>query len=133
MWQIKIIISSQSQSLCPPNVAGWWHNLRVPTNRYVRLWSRCLARLRHKLKPFYLHYHSAYGHQTWQDSNLHGWASTRRHMTLWSHGLAKSCKKLKPLHSHYHSAYGHQTWQNGDLLWNLLDHLVTWSCKMTII
>ena len=28
-----------------------------------------LTRSRNKLKPLYLHYYSAYGHQTWQDGD----------------------------------------------------------------
>ena len=43
-----------------------------------------MSRLRDRLKPLYLHYHSAYGHQTWQVGHMvwHG------HMvTGWSHPL----------------------------------------------
>ena len=32
-------------------------------------WPRGLARSLDKLKPLYLHYHSVYGHQTWQDGD----------------------------------------------------------------
>ena len=40
-----------------------------PQNQKIRL-SSGLARSRDKLKPLYLHYHIAYGHQNWQDDNL---------------------------------------------------------------
>ena len=33
-----------------------------------------LARSRDKSKPFYFHYHNAYGHKTWQDCDL-SWAA----------------------------------------------------------
>ena len=38
----------------------------------MMLWLCGLPRSREKLKPLYLQYHSAYGHQTWQDSTLRG-------------------------------------------------------------
>ena len=35
-------------------------------------------KLRDKLKSLYLHYHTAYSHQTWQDDNLPGWTFAHR-------------------------------------------------------
>ena len=40
----------------------------------MTLWSRGFVRSRDKLKSSYLHYHSAHGHQTWQDDDLPWWA-----------------------------------------------------------
>ena len=37
------------------------------------LWSNVVARLRGKLEPLYIYYHSTYDQQTWQDGDLH-WA-----------------------------------------------------------
>ena len=47
-----------------------------------------------KLKLLHLHYHSAHGHQTWQDANLPWVASI--HKVIWSCCIARSCDKLKP-------------------------------------
>ena len=47
-------------------------------------------------KTLYLHYHSAYDHQTWQDGS--------------SRDLEISRDKLKPLYLDCHSANGHETW-----------------------
>ena len=44
----------------------------------MTLWSRVLAKSRHKLKSLYLDYHSAYGHQTWQDGDLPSAAPTHK-------------------------------------------------------
>ena len=66
----RIIISSLPQWLWLPNLTEWWlilmdfHTLSYSTSR-----SRFLARSRDKLKS-YLHYHSAYGHQTLQVGDL---------------------------------------------------------------
>ena len=38
--------------------------------RHMNVLSRGLAKLRDKLKPLYVHYQSAFGHQTWQNCNL---------------------------------------------------------------
>ena len=36
---------------------------------HTTLWSHGLVRSHDQRKSLYLHYHSAYGHQTWQDGN----------------------------------------------------------------
>ena len=40
------------------------------------------SRSRDKLKTLYLHYQSAYGHQTWQDGNLPWWVPA--HKVTWT-------------------------------------------------
>ena len=48
------------------------------------------------LKPLYLHYHNAYNHETWQDSELPSSASNHNVvMTLWLRHLWKSRDKVK--------------------------------------
>ena len=47
--------------------------------------SHGLARLPDKLKPQYLHYHSAYSDQTWQDDNLFWWAPDCKVTWLFDH------------------------------------------------
>ena len=64
----------------------------------------------------YLHYHSAYGHQTRQASNI----------AFESRGLARSRDKLKILYFHYYIAYCQQTWQDDELPWGPPNHKVTW-------
>ena len=62
------------------------------------------SRSYNKPKPLYLHYHSAYGHQT----------PTPNVTQPFGHAVfARSRDKLKT-YLPYHSAYGHQTWQAGD-------------------
>ena len=86
----KTIISSLAQCLWPPNLAGWWLTLMdsclwIPTT----LWSRGLVKLRENLKSLYLHYHSAYVHQTRQDGDLPWLSFTHKsklpcnHLVLW--------------------------------------------------
>ena len=36
----------------------------------MTLWSHGFSRSCYKLKPLYIHYHKAYGHQTWQNGDL---------------------------------------------------------------
>ena len=101
---------------------------------HMILWSCCLIRSCDKLKPLYLHYCGAYGHQFWQDGNLLWWSSTSK--VIWPFDLAISLDKLKPLYLHYRSAYGQQTWQDGNLPWWALASnvawlfLITWSCEI---
>ena len=47
--------------------------------------SRGVVRSRDKLKPLYLHYHSAHGHQTWQDDSLPRWAPTYQVTSTFNH------------------------------------------------
>ena len=44
----------------------------------MTLWLRGLIRSCDKLKSLYFYYHSAYGHQIWQDGNLRWWASENK-------------------------------------------------------
>ena len=65
----------------------------------------------------YLHYHNAYGHQTWQDGDL-PWDApiseiSRDPLIMWS---CESRDKLKPLSLHYQSSYSQRTLQNGNLV-----------------
>ena len=48
----------------------------------MTLWSRGLWRSSDKLKSLYLHYQSAYGYHTWQESNLPCW--TLAYKIAWS-------------------------------------------------
>ena len=86
----KTIISSLTQCLWPPNLTGWWITLMdsclwSPTT----LWPRGLVRSRDNIKSLYLHYHSAYVHQTWQDDDLLWLSFTHKaklpynHLVLW--------------------------------------------------
>ena len=58
---------------------------------HITLWSRCFVRSRDKVKLLYLHYLSAYGHQTLQDDNLSWFAPVYKetwffdHVVLWDH------------------------------------------------
>ena len=57
----------------------------------MTLWSSGFIRSHDKLKPLYLHYQRAYGHQTWQDGNLPWWTPACKvtlpfdHVVLWDH------------------------------------------------
>ena len=67
-WQTKITI---------PPTKVWWMvtSLRgFYLQGHMTLWSCGLARSCDKLKPLCLHYHIAFGHQTWQDGDLF-WAA----------------------------------------------------------
>ena len=89
------------------------------------------------LMPINHHHHSAYGHQTWQESNLLWWATvsllphglwpqnlakwwcTKRNFsplfrtTLRSGGHVRSRDKLKTYYLHYHITHGYQPTQGG--------------------
>ena len=67
MWQA--IISSLPQRLWPPHLARLWLTLS-----HSFPWSSRLERPRDNLKPLYLHYHSAHGHQTCSVGDLPWWA-----------------------------------------------------------
>ena len=77
-WPTKNITSRLPECSWPPKLAGWWLTFLIwsyPLRShylisYLTLWSRDLARSCENLKPSYLHYHSAHGHQTWQDGDL---------------------------------------------------------------
>ena len=62
-WQTKTIKSPLPQCLWLPNLV-WWR-LTFWGLLLIKLLDPDLARSRNKLKPLYLHYHSAYGHQNW--------------------------------------------------------------------
>ena len=72
--------------------------------------TRGLARSRDKLKPFYLHYHSAYDHKTWKDGDL-SWRSPNYKVTQRSDHVILQSYVTNENHSiYYQSAYGHQNW-----------------------
>ena len=86
----------------------------------MTFWPHDFARSRDKLKQLNLPYHSAYGHQCWQDGTYVEGLLTIKSLNalFWSCVLAKSRDKWKLLYFHYHSACDHQTWQDVDLpLW----------------
>ena len=68
------------------------------------------------LKPLYLHYHIAYGYQTWQGGSMQWGALTHKftlsfnHVVLWGH-----LKKSDIVYFHLCKSSGHQTWEGGDL------------------
>ena len=81
------------------------------------------------LKTLYLHYHNAYGHQTW-----HGGEFTDEPLLIKSYDplITWSCKIAWQTRTylHYDSVYGHQTWQDGNLSWWALaisNHMTLWS------
>ena len=91
------------------------------------LWSRDFARSRDKIKPLNPHYHSVYGHQTWQDGDLPSGASNHKFKQRFHYvGLAKPRDSQKALYLHYQSTYGHQTWQVSNLTWGAPIIKVTW-------
>ena len=53
------------------------------------LWSHGLVRSCNKLKPLYLQYHNANGHQTWQDGNLPWQAPTHKVAWPFDHEVLK--------------------------------------------
>ena len=72
------------------------------------------------IKILHLHYHIAYGHQTWQSRELPEETPFRkvtgllRQVVLQDYQVVWSCN-LKTFYLHYQNAYGHQSWQGGDL------------------
>ena len=95
------------------------------------------ARSCEKLKPLYFHYHSAYGHYTWQDGNLLWRTPTRKvtwpfhivflqdHVTNWNHYISTTTMsmtiKLCRVVSYYHELPP----------LNSRKPLITWSYKIT--
>ena len=80
---------------------------------HITLWWRGLPKSRYKLKAIYLHYHGAYGHQTWQDADL-PWLTPTHEVTLpfgWRFTLKGS----------YHIV----TWPFL-VRWSYVDHLTVW-------
>ena len=62
-WQRKIITYNQSTYDCKIcRIITYFVSSYLQSR--ITLWSRGLARSQDKLKPLYLHYHSAYGYQT---------------------------------------------------------------------
>ena len=57
------------------------HRMGSHPKGHMNLWSRGLARSRYKLKALFLNYHSAYGHQNWQDGDSPSKVST--HKVTW--------------------------------------------------
>ena len=76
-----------------------------------------------KLKPLYIYYPSVYGHQTWQDVDLHRVVIHK--VKFFGHMV--SCDILKPSYLYYRSVYGYHTRQVCDLVWGASPiNLVTW-------
>ena len=60
-WQIKNVISSLSEGLWTPNLAGWWLRMRrLHQQSHVILWHRGHV----AIKKTYLQFHNAHGPQT---------------------------------------------------------------------
>ena len=83
------------------------------------MWNLLLNHWKH-----YIHYHNAYGSQTWKCGNL-PWGTPshkvpigdivfRDHVTNYNHNVSTT------------TAYGHQTWQDGDLPWAAPTHKTEW-------
>ena len=98
-----------------------------------KIWSCCIGRSRGKLKPSYLHYHIASGHQPWQDGDLSLAVPTHTYSSIWSRGLARSRDKLNTSYLPYHNTYGHQTWQGPDTQWGAFTHKATWSFNHVVL
>ena len=76
----------------------------------MTLWSHALLRSHYKLKPFYLHYHSACGHQTQQDGDLSLGAPSSKvtlpcdyvvlgtHVTNWNHYVSSTTMPMATKH-----------------------------------
>ena len=77
-----------------------------------------LAKLRDKLESLYIHYYSAYDHQTYKLLTYFEGLFPYGHNTLNQVVLLDnwSCDKLKSLYLNYYSAYGHQTRVDVNLL-----------------
>ena len=76
-----------------------------------------------KLNSLYLQYHSAYGHQTWQEGNLRKWAPAHKVTWLFDHGVLWN---QVTTWNHYFSStsvYGPQTCQAVDLPWGASSHV----------
>ena len=98
-WQTKTIIFAQELCLWSPNLAGWWPTLTgsYPQSHMI-LWSRGLARSLDKLKLLYLHYSSAYGHQTLSDSEIFWGAPNHKLLLIFDHvALLGYVKNISPL------------------------------------
>ena len=95
-WQTRNV-SPLPQWLWPQNLARWWFTMRVfyPLS-HMTILSRRLARWGDKLKSLYIHYHNAYGYQTWQGEESQ--------KALWSRGFTRSCEKLDLIYLYYHKA-----------------------------
>ena len=63
--------------------------------------------LHDKLKPLYLHYHNAYGHQIWQVITWSCWITRQSNILIYL------------MHLYYHNTYDYQTWKGGDIQWEL--------------
>ena len=137
-WQTKIITSPLPQYLWPPNLAEWWLTFRSSYPWcYYTLWSHGLVSSRDKLKQLYLDYHSAYGHQTWQD-DVKPWAASTYNVTLpfshmalqdqvtnWKHNISTNTVPMA-------TKLGRMVTNLEQFLHiMLLCPLVTWSCKIT--
>ena len=100
---------------------------------HMTFWSRGLVRSRDKLKPLYLHYHSTYGHQTWQDGNLPWWAPAYKvtwffdHVVFWD-----IVTNWKPYISTTAMPMMAGWWLTlSDFYIKSHDHIITWSCKIS--
>ena len=87
----------------------------------MTLWSRGLARSRHKLKI-------STNTIRMVNTKLAGWWHTiSSYMIFQSSGFLRSCDKLNTSYLHLH--YCHQTWQGCDLLWQPSTNNFTKPCK----
>ena len=128
-WNHRISTTTMSIGTKPCRVVTSMSGFHSQLN--ITRWSDGLERSCYKLRPLYLHYLSASGHQTWQGGKLQRGASTYK--VTWH--FARSRDKLKPLYLHSHYAHDHQTWKGGNLYEGLPpialnSPLIRWSWKI---
>ena len=82
----------------------------------MNLRSRSFAESLEKLEPFYLHYHTAYGHQTWQVGSFSRCAPAHKMALLFDHMVCRDYVTNKSFYLQYSSGYVHETWQVDDVL-----------------
>ena len=99
---------------------------------YMTLWCCVFARSRDKLKPSFLHYHNAYGHQIWQDGDLPWGAPIHKvndHLIMWFFKITWQIKNISPLPQ----SYDHHTWRDSEIQWGTPTHKVTWPFDYVIL
>ena len=72
--------------MCMTTKLGWGYWLTERVSHlyiYMTLWSCGFARSHSKLKPLYLPYHNAYGHQTWQSGDYHKGPKSHNPKVTW--------------------------------------------------
>ena len=73
----------------------WQTKIITPLAGLLPIWSHDFARSRDKLTPLYLHCHSAFGHQTWQNGDLSRGAPNHKVTQRCDHVVLQSHVKTK--------------------------------------